>query len=132
MAVRDWFGGGILMGLFNDTVTLYQKQAEGYKITVLKGVQWSDVVDKTIVNGKLTLTKSANITIPEDKISEVDLASYTEEDAIFFGEIQEGVTDEKGSRLSDLLKAFPKSGIIRTVNDNTNRDRLKNIKVVIY
>ena len=120
------------MGLFNDTVTLYQKQAEGYKITVLKGVQWSDVVDKTIVNGKLTLTKSANITIPEDKISEVDLASYTEEDAIFFGEIQEGVTDEKGSRLSDLLKAFPKSGIIRTVNDNTNRDRLKNIKVVIY
>lgn len=132
MAVRDWFGGGILMGLFNDTVTLYQKQAEGYKITVLKGVQWSDVVDKTIVNGKLTLTKSANITIPEDKISEVDLASYTEEDAIFFGEIQEEVTDEKGSRLSDLLKAFPKSGIIRTVNDNTNRDRLKNIKVVIY
>lgn len=132
MAVRDWFGGGILMGLFNDTVTLYQKQAEGYKITVLKGVQWSDVVDKTIVNGKLTLTKSANITIPENKISEVDLASYTEEDAIFFGEIQEEVTDEKGSRLSDLLKAFPKSGIIRTVNDNTNRDRLKNIKVVIY
>lgn len=132
MAVRDWFGGGILMGLFNDTVTLYQKQAEGYKITVLKGVQWSDVVDKTIVNGKLTLTKSASITIPENKISEVDLASYTEEDAIFFGEIQEEVTDGKGSRLSDLLKAFPKSGIIRTVNDNTNRDRLKNIKVVIY
>ena len=132
MAVRDWFGGGILMGLFNDTVTLYQKQAEGYKITVLEGVQWSDVVDKTIVNGKLTLTKSASITIPENKISEVDLASYTEEDAIFFGEIQEEVTDEKGSRLSDLLKAFPKSGIIRTVNDNSNRDRLKNIKVVIY
>lgn len=120
------------MGLFNDTVTLYQKQAEGYKITVLRGVQWSDVVDKTIVNGKLTLTKSANITIPENKISEVDLASYTEEDAIFFGEIQEEVTDVKGSRLSDLLKALPKSGIIRTVNDNTNRDRLKNIKVVIY
>lgn len=120
------------MGLFNDTVTLYQKQAEGYKITVLRGVQWSDVVDKTIVNGKLALTKSANITIPENKISEVDLASYTEEDAIFFGEIQEEVTDVKGSRLSDLLKAFPKSGIIRTVNDNTNRDRLKNIKVVIY
>ena len=132
MDVRDWFGGGILMGLFNDTVTLYQKQAEGYKITVLEGVQWSDVVDKTIVNGKLTLTKSASITIPENKISEVDLASYTEEDAIFFGEIQEEVTDEKGSRLSDLLKAFPKSGIIRTVNDNSNRDRLKNIKVVIY
>lgn len=132
MAVRDWFGGGILMGLFNDTVTLYQKQAEGYKITVLAGVQWSDVVDKTIVNGKLTLTKSARITIPENKLSEVDLARYTEEDAIFFGEIQEEITDEKGSRLSDLLKAFPKSGIIRSVNDNSNRDRLKNIKVVIY
>lgn len=132
MAVRDWFGGGILMGLFNDTVTLYQKQAEGYKTTVLTGVQWSDVVDKTIVNGKLTLTKSANITIPENKISEVDLARYTEEDAIFFGEIQEEITDEKGRRLSDLLKAFPKSGIIRSVNDNSNRDRLKNIKVVIY
>lgn len=132
MAVRDWFGGGILMGLFNDTVTLYQKQAEGYKITVLTGVQWSDVVDKTIVNGKLTLTKSARITIPENKLSEVDLARYTEEDAIFFGEIQEEITDEKGSRLSDLLKAFPKSGIIRSVNDNSNRDRLKNIKVVIY
>lgn len=121
------------MGLFNDTVTLYQKQTDGsYNRTVVSGVQWSDVTDKSLATGKLTTSKSANITIPENKLSEVDLASYTEEDAIFFGEIQEEVTDVKGSRLSDLLKAHQKSGIIRTVNDNSNRDRLKNIKVVIY
>ena len=121
------------MGLFNDTVTIYQKQEdETYKATVLSGVQWSDVTDKSLATGKLTLSKSANITIPEDKISMVDLARYTEEDAIFFGEIQEEITEDKGSRLSDLLAKYPKSGIIRTVNDNSNRDRLKNIKVVIY
>ena len=42
------------------------------------------------------------------------------------------MTTVKGSRLSDLLAAHPKSGIIRSVNDNSNRDLLKNIKVVVY
>ena len=48
------------------------------------------------------------------------------------GELTEEVTSTKGSRLSDLLATYPKGGIIRQVNDNSNRDLLKNIKVVVY
>ena len=121
------------MGLFNDTVTIYQKQANGTTLrTVVKGVRWSDVTDKSMMTGRLTLSKSANITFPEEVLDQVDFSTYTEEDAIFFGEIINEVTTVKGSRLSDLIQAFPKSGIIRSVNDNSNRDLLKNIKVVVY
>ena len=121
------------MGLFNDTVTIYQKQKDGTtKRTVVQGVQWSDVTDKSMMTGRLTLSKSANITFPEEVLSQVDVSTYTEEDAVCFGEIINEVTTVKGSRLSDLLAAQPKSGIIRSVNDNSNRDLLKNIKVVVY
>ena len=121
------------MGLFNDTVTIYQKQKDGTtKRTVVQGVQWSDVTDKSMMTGRLTLSKSANITFPEEVLDQVDFSTYTEEDAIFFGEIINEVTTVKGSRLSDLIQAFPKSGIIRSVNDNSNRDLLKNVKVVVY
>ena len=121
------------MGLFNDTVTIYQKQKDGTtKRTVVQGVQWSDVTDKSMMTGRLTLSKSANITFPEEVLDQVDFSTYTEEDAIFFGELTDEVTTVRGSRLSDLLQAHPKSGIIRSVNDNSNRDLLKNIKVVVY
>ena len=59
------------------------------------------------------------------------LAVSREEDGIVFGAVEEVVTGEKGSRLSDLMKKYPKSGLIKSVNDNSNRDFLKNIKVVV-
>lgn len=121
------------MGLFNDTVTIFQLQGDGsHKKTIVSGVQWSEVTDKSIVTGRLTLTKSISVTFPSETIDQVDLSNFTEEDGIFYGAIQEDITTEKGRRLSDLLRAHPRSGIIRAVNDNSNRDLLKNIKVVAY
>lgn len=120
------------MALFTDTITIYQKQAESWKMTVIKGVQWFDKTDKSLVNGKLTTAKSTTITLPEDVLEQVNLSTFTEEDAVFWGEVSDEVTGEKGSRISDLLAKYPKSGIIRSVNDNSNRDLLKNIKVVVY
>lgn len=120
------------MAHFTDTVTLYQKSGSAWTRTVVSGVQWSDVTDKALMNGRLTTSKSANITFPEAVLSQIDLSTYCEEDAIFYGTITDTPTSVSGSRLSDLLKAHPKSGIIRSVNDNSNRDLLKNIKVVVY
>ena len=120
------------MGLFNDTVTIYQKSGGSWSRTVVRGVQWSDVTDKSLMTGRLTSSKSATVTFPEAVLNLVDFSTFTEEDAIFFGALEDEVTTVKGSRLSDLLAAHPKSGIIRSVNDNSNRDLLKNIKVVVY
>lgn len=120
------------MAHFTDTVTIYQKSGNTWTRTVIPGVQWSDVVDKSLAVGRLTLSKSANITFPEAVLSQIDLSTYCEEDAIFYGEIEGTPTTTSGNRLSDFLKAHPRSGIIRTVNDNSNRDFLKNIKVVVY
>ena len=120
------------MGLFNDTVTIYQKSGGSWSRTVVRGVQWSDTTDKTLATGRLTTAKSATVTFPEAVLNLVDFSTFTEEDAIFFGALEDEVTTVKGSRISDLLAAHPKSGIIRSVNDNSNRDLLKNIKVVVY
>ena len=119
------------MALFTDTVTVYQKGSTGYSRTVVKGVQWSDVIDKSLQTGRLELRKSANITFPENVLGLVDLSTYGGEDAIFLGEIDRTPADTAGNRLSDFLGSY-KGGIIRTVNDNTNRDHLRNLKVVVY
>lgn len=121
------------MALFTDKVTVYQKQSDGTTLrTVVPGVQWSDVTDKSLSTGKLQVHKSANVTFPEETFGLIDLSTFTEEDAIVYGEITDEVGATRGSRLSDILTAHPKSGIIRSVNDNSNRDLLKNIKVVVY
>lgn len=121
------------MGLFNDTVTIYKKNSGSWTRTVVAGVQWSDVTDKVLTNGRLTATKSGKITFPEATFGVLpDLLNFGSEDAIFKGTLTDAVTDTAGQRLSDLIKAHPQSGIIRSVNDNSNRDHLRNIKVVVY
>lgn len=120
------------MAHFTDKITIYQKRSGSYSRTVVDGVQWSDTTDKTLATGRLTTAKSATVTFPEAVLDQVDFSTFTEEDAIFLGELDDEITTEKGHRLSDLLAAHPKSGIIRSVNDNSNRDLLKNIKVVVY
>lgn len=117
--------------MFTDTVTVYQKQEDStYKVTVVENVQWSDKISKFIQDGKLQTVKTATITFKEP--FKIDLLNHSDEDAIFFGAVIEPITTEKGHRLSDLLKKYPKSGIIKEVNDNSNRTYLKNIKVMIY
>lgn len=123
------------MALFTDTVTIYHKhtvdEVDSWMRTVVSGVQWSDKTDKRAENGKISIAKYTQITFPQGTYDGLVLDASNEEDAIFFGEITDVILDERGHRLSDLLKAYPRSGRIQSVNDNTNRDCLPNIKVVV-
>ena len=123
------------MAVFTDIVTIYHKQTvdevDLWLRTVVSGVQWSDKTDKRAENGKISIAKYTQITFPQGTHDGIVFDASNEEDAIFFGEITDVISDERGHRLSDLLKAYPRSGRIRSVNDNSNRDFLPNIKVVV-
>ena len=120
------------MALFSDTVTIYNKISDTeWKRTVVEGVQWSDKTDKQNNNGKISVARYASITFPEGTYNGLTLSSSNEEDCIIFGKVEDAVSGTKGQRVSDLMKKYPKSGLIKSVNDNSNRDMLKNIKVVV-
>lgn len=123
---------GDSMSLFTDTVTIYNKISDSeWKRTVVEGVQWADKTEKQNNNGKISVARYASITFPEGTYDGLVLSTSNEEDCIVFGEVEDIVEDVKGKRISDLMKKYPKSGIIRSVNDNSNRDFCKNIKVVV-
>ena len=71
------------------------------------------------------------MTFPEGTYDGLVLNSSREEDCIIYGAVDDVIEDVKGKRISDLLKKYPKSGMIQSVNDNSNRDFCKNIKVVV-
>ena len=123
------------MGLFNDTVTIFNKRMNGetavWDKTVVNGVQWSDHDEKNENAGRVSVGHYANITFPEGTYDGLILNAANEEDAIFYGVIDAVIEDIKGHRITDIMKQYPKSGRIKSVNDNSNRDFLKNIKVVI-
>lgn len=120
------------MALFTDTVTIYNKISDTeWKRTVVVGVQWSDKTEKQNDNGKISIARYASITFPEGTYDGLVLNSSNEEDCIVFGAVDDVVENVKGKRISDLMKKYPKSGIIQSVNDNSNRDFCKNIKVVV-
>ena len=123
------------MGLFNDTVTIFNKRMNKetavWDKTVVNGVQWSDTDQKNENAGRISVGHYVNITFPEGTYDGLILNAANEEDAIFYGEIDAVIEDIKGHRITDIMKQYPKSGRIKSVNDNSNRDLLKNIKVVI-
>ena len=123
------------MGLFNDTITIFNKRMDKetavWDKTVVNGVQWSDHDEKNENAGRVSVGHYANITFPEGTYDGLILNAANEEDAIFYGEIDAVIEDIKGHRITDIMKQYPKSGRIKSVNDNSNRDFLKNIKVVI-
>ena len=123
------------MGLFNDTVTIFNKRMNKetavWDKTVVNGVQWSDSDQKNENAGRISVGHYANITFPEGTYDGLILNAANEEDAIFYGKIDAVIEDIKGHRITDIMKQYPKSGRIKSVNDNSNRDLLKNIKVVI-
>lgn len=98
--------------------------------TVVLGVMWSDRTEKQNANGQISIARYVNITFPEGTYEGLSLTA-NEDDAIVYGEVDDEVTAQRGHRLSDLLAKYPKSGRIKSVNDNSNREHLKNIKVVI-
>lgn len=120
------------MALFTDTVTIYNKISDTeWKRTVVNGVQWSDKTEKQNNNGKISVARYVSITFPQCTYEDLILDSSKEEDCIVYGSIEDVVEDVKGKRISDLMKKYPKSGLIQSVNDNSNRDFLKSIKVVV-
>lgn len=123
------------MGLFNDTVTIFNKRMNGetavWDRTVVNNVQWSDTDQKNENAGRISVGHYVNVTFPEGTYEGLILNASNEEDAIFYGDVDAVIEDIKGLRLTDLMKQYPKSGRIKSVNDNSNRDLLKNIKVVI-
>nr|DAN87735.1 MAG TPA: hypothetical protein [Caudoviricetes sp.] len=120
------------MTIFTDTVTVYKKISDGEWVrTTVSGVQWSDKSDKKNENGKISIARYASVTFPEGTYEELMLYPFGEEDCIIYGTVWDVVEDVKGKRISDLLKKYQKSGRIQSVNDNSNRDFCKNIKVVV-
>ena len=118
--------------LFTDTITFYHKNDEdAYERIVIKGVQWSDRTNKTNIEGVISIARYVVVTFPEGTYEGLALSGANEEDAMFLGEITDEVTAERGHRISNLLETYPKSGRIKEVNDNSMRDKLKNIKVIL-
>lgn len=118
--------------LGTDTITIFKKQKDGnFLKAIAKNVQWTDKDEVTNLNGRVNVAKYVSITFFEGTFEYLDLTNFTEEDAIFYGVIDVEVSNEKGYRISDLLKLYPKSGLIKSVKDNSNRTHLKNIKVVL-
>ena len=118
--------------MFTDTITLYSKTSDAeWKRTIVKGVQWTEKAEKQNNSGRISVAKYITITFPEPTYDGLVLKAENEEDCIVYGEVEDVITDEKGSRVSDLLKKYQKAGRLQSVNDNSNRKFLKNIKVVI-
>ncbi len=120
------------MALFTDAVTIYNQVSDSeWKRTVVDGVQWSEKTDKQNSDGVLSIVQYASITFPKGTYEDLILDASRENDCIVYGVVEDIVTSEKGSRVSDLKEKYPKSGRIKSVNDNSNRRRLPNMKVVV-
>ena len=115
--------------LNTDTITLFKKNPDGsFSQFVVSGVQWTEKDEVVNSDGRVNVAKQVNVTFFEGAYEGLDLTNYTNEDAIFYGEIVDEVV---GGKISTLLRKYPKSGIVKAVRDNSNRDYLKNIKVVL-
>lgn len=115
--------------LGTDTITLFRKQPDGtFSRLVVNGVQWSDKDEATNTNGHVNVAKYASVTFFAGTFEGLDLTTFSSEDAMFYGVINDELVNNK---ISTLLKKYPKSGTIKSVKDNSNRDYLKNIKVVL-
>ena len=119
--------------MFEDVITLFHKVSDTeWKRTVIHGVQWSEHTEKTVdSNGVVNVARPVTITFPKGTYEDIVLDVSNEEDCIVYGEIAFDVQDVKGSRISDLRKQFSRSGSIKSVNDNSNRRFLQNVKVVL-
>jgi hypothetical protein len=116
--------------LGTDTITLFKKQPDGsFSRFVVSGVQWSDKDEVVNPDGRVNVSKYASVTFFAGTFENLDLTNFSSEDAVFYGVINNNELVD--NRISPLLKRHPKSGIIKSVKDNSNRDYLKNIKVVL-
>ena len=144
-----WYriGRCLLRALFTDTVTVITRvpaenwlwdtfafeisEIGGYQLVSIGGVQWSAKEEKVNNNGRVSIRKYAAVTFPKGVYENINFDLLDEEFSIFYGHMTEVPVDEKGKRLSDLLGKYPKSGLVKSVNDNSNRTMLPHVKVVL-
>lgn len=120
------------MGMFTDTVTLYHKVSEAeWNRYLVEGVQWSEKNERKIVDGTLCVVPFISITFPEGTYETLPLDIYDTEDCIVYGNVKDVVDGSRGKRISDLMGKYAKSGLIKSVNDNSKRTHLRTMKVVI-
>lgn len=120
------------MAVFTDTVTIFHKISDlEWKRTVVNGVQWVDKKERQNNNGKISIVHYVSVTFPKRTCENLEVDAENEEDCIIYGAVNDEIADEKGKRISDLLRKYPKSGIVRSVKNNFIRNHLKNIKVVL-
>ena len=116
------------MALFTDTVTIFNGEGAG---RIVRGVQWSEKADKSVNDKKLSVAKYITITFPQGTYENVPFDLYDESTCIVYGEVFDVVNQERGNRIADLTKRYKRSGFVQSVNDNSGRSYLKNVKVVI-
>lgn len=118
--------------LFTDTVTVFNQISENeWRRTVVRDVQWTDKVEKSNTDGVISIAQYASVTFPEGTYENITLSPAAEQDCIIFGEVDDTITNERGHRISDILKRYSRAGLIKTVKDNSLRGHLKHIKVVL-
>lgn len=141
------------MAIFTDNITIYNyhKDIDGkdaWNKTYLYGVQWSDKSDKSISNdGRIQIIETATLTIPIDLLSQyknyIDYSNLSFNDSKKYWTLNYinnldviclGIIDKDISstyKITDLKKDFSEIGTVSSVNDNSRRDFLKNIKVIL-
>jgi len=120
------------MAVFTDSVTIYNKVDDStWNRTVVNGVQWSDKTEKQVSDKVVTVANYATVTFPQGAYSGLILDSNREEDCVVKGAVNDTVSGQRGHRIADILAKYQHSGLIKSVNDNSNRTFLPNIKVVI-
>lgn len=118
--------------MFEDTITLYHKTGEAtWRRTVVPGIQWVDRYERQNESGRISVARYASITLPAGTYEGLNLDAANEEDLIVYGAIDDEVSDERGHRISDLMQKYRRSGRIKSLNNNSNRPRLKNIKIIL-
>ncbi len=133
--------------IFTDTITIYSyykdNGVEKWHRTVLKGVMWKRKrVQSVNVDGKLNIVDTVSITIPyralylpykefllsSDRLSHWTIETASNLSVAVLGECNKEIGDNY--RLKDLKRDYSDVVTLKSLADNTNRDHLKNWKVI--
>ncbi len=133
--------------IFTDTITIYSyykdNGAEKWHRTVLKGVMWKRKrVQSVNIDGKLNIVDTVSITIPyralylpykefllsSDRLSHWTIETASNLSVAVLGECDKEIRDSY--RLKDLKRDYSDVVTLKSLADNTNRDHLKNWKVI--
>lgn len=133
--------------IFTDTITIYSyykdNGVEKWHRTVLKGVMWKRKrVQSVNIDGKLNIVDTVSITIPHralylpykefllssDRLSHWTIETASNLSVAVLGERDKEIGDSY--RLKDLKRDYSDVVTLKSLADNTNRDHLKNWKVI--